>query len=56
MYTVNVKYANGESARITYSDIDYAIGAFNELTEFEGEGYIIDENGAVINVNDMEEE
>lgn len=56
MYTVNVDYANGESVRITYNDIDCAIGAFNELTEFGGDGYIIDENGVVITANDMEEE
>lgn len=56
MYTVNVEYANGESVRITYNDIDCAIGAFNELTEFCGEGYIIDENGVIITEDDMEEE
>ena len=44
MYTVIVNNVDDSEWRATYNEYDNALGALYELTEFGGEGCIVDES------------
>ena len=44
MYTVFVNYADGTEWHAIYTEYENAVGVLYELTEFGGEGCIMDES------------
>ena len=53
MYTVIANYENGEVWRNTYNDLDVAIAVMYEVTEFAGDGCVMEnENGTLVAVTD----
>ena len=48
MFVIIVIYENDERWVNDYNDLDTAIAVMHEVTEFGGDGWVIDENGVVV--------
>ena len=54
MYTVIARYENGEKWENNYNDLDVAIAVMYEVTEFGGDGCVVDGDGVVVAATNIE--
>ena len=55
MYTVIANYPRlGVTWTETYKDLDVAIAVMYEVTEFEGDGRVVDRDGVVVAATDID--
>lgn len=54
MYTVIARYENGEKWENSYNDLDVAIAVMHEVTEFGGDGCVVDGDGVVVAATNIE--
>lgn len=57
MFTVAVRFSNGERFHKAYADLDTAVAVYNELTEFGGvrNAEIYDEDGDRVDFDELDE-
>ena len=48
MFVIIVIYENDERWVNDYNDLDIAIAVMHEVTEFGGDGWVIDDDGVVV--------
>lgn len=55
MYTVIANYPRlGVTWTETYNDLDVAIAVMYEVTEFDGDGRVVDRDGVVVAATDLD--